>query len=132
MPRAAKNRKICCIPKCKKFRPIGGAASTEEKQPVILTLEEVEAVRLADLEGLDQDTAASRMEISRTTFQRILHAARRAIADALVNGRGIEFRGGCYTVADCACEGEAVCQDCRFRQKAPEKAAQRETKSREK
>lgn len=114
MPRTAKNRKICCIPKCKKFCPDTGKSKEENSEPVVLTLDEMEAMRLSDLEGLDQDTAARRMEVSRATFQRILYAARKSVTHALINGKTIEIRGGKYVVADCACQGETVCRDCRF------------------
>ena len=54
---------------------------------VVLTLDELEALRLADLEGLYHDRAAERMGISRTTFGRILSEARKKVADALVGGK---------------------------------------------
>ena len=84
---------------------------------VVLTLDEIEAVRLSDLEGMDQDTSAKRMEVSRATYQRILYSARKAIADALVNGKAIEMKGGRYTVADNRCQGERSCTNCRFAEK---------------
>lgn len=115
MARDQKCRKICCIPKNKVFVPERKYSGT-----VVLTLDEIEAVRLSDLEGLDQDTCAKRMEVSRATYQRILHSARRSIADALVNGKAIEMRGGRYTVADNRCQGETSCQNCRFAEKKKE------------
>jgi predicted DNA-binding protein (UPF0251 family) len=60
---------------------------------VLLLPEEVEALRLADLEGLEQEAAAERLGISRKTFWRDLHEARRMVADALVNGKGIRITG---------------------------------------
>lgn len=112
MPRITKNRKICLIPKSKLFQPEGKIEGTN-----ILTLDEIEAIRLADLEAMDQDVAAARMEISRATFQRILYSAHRSIADALVNGKAIEMRGGKYVVADNHCDSETSCQGCRFEEK---------------
>ena len=109
MPRVTKNRKICLIPKSTVFRP---QQDTEEVN--ILTLDELEAVRLADLEEMDQDQAAARMEVSRATFQRILYSAHRQIADALVGGKVIEIKGGKYVVADNHCNCETSCQGCRF------------------
>ena len=109
MPGITKYRRICHIPQSKLFRPERGA-----RQSVVLAFEEVEAVRLADLEAMDQDTAANRMGVSRATFQRVLHAARRQIADALVNGKAIEIRGGTYTVADNHCACGSSCRNCRF------------------
>jgi predicted DNA-binding protein (UPF0251 family) len=61
---------------------------------VTLTLDGLEALRLADLEGLYQEEAAPRMGVSRATFARILAAARRALADAVVNGKALEIAGG--------------------------------------
>jgi len=56
-----------------------------------LTLEELEAVRLKDYEGLDQETSAERMNISQPTFHRLLLEARKKIADALVNGKALKI-----------------------------------------
>lgn len=109
MPRITKNRKICLIPKNKVFKPEGVVRETNT-----LTLDEIEAIRLADLEAMDQDMAAARMEVSRATFQRILYSAHRSIADALVNGKAIEMKGGKYVVADNHCDSETSCQGCRF------------------
>lgn len=61
---------------------------------VALTLDGLEALRLADLEGLYHEEAADRMGVSRPTFARILAAARREVADALVNGKAIRIGGG--------------------------------------
>jgi len=60
----------------------------------VLTIDELEAVRLADHEGLDQEEAARRMNVSRPTFGRILAQARRKVAGALVQGRGFGIEGG--------------------------------------
>ena len=109
MPGVTKYRRICHIPQSKLFRPEHGA-----RQSVVLALEEVEALRLADLETMDQDTAAGRMGVSRATFQRILRSARRQVADALVNGKTVEIRGGKYTVADNHCACGVSCRNCRF------------------
>jgi uncharacterized protein len=74
------------------FRPEGGVASCPEE--VLLTLDEYEALRLADLEGLYQEQAALRMNISRQTFGRIVETARRKVADVLVNGKTLRIKGG--------------------------------------
>jgi predicted DNA-binding protein (UPF0251 family) len=58
---------------------------------VQLSKDEMEAIRLADLQGLYQENAANKMEISRPTFGRILSSARAKIADALINGKSIEI-----------------------------------------
>jgi predicted DNA-binding protein (UPF0251 family) len=56
-----------------------------------LTLEEMEAIRLKNVEGLDQTECAKRMATSQSTFQRILASAYKKISDALVNGKAIEI-----------------------------------------
>ena len=65
---------------------------------ICLTLDEFEAVRLADLEGLKQVDAAKRLKISRPTFSRIVASARNKIADGLVNIKAIRIEGGCCKI----------------------------------
>lgn len=108
--RTTKCRRICCLPKSTLFQP-----DTADFPRLVLSLDEVEAVRLADLEGLDQDTAAARMEVSRATFQRILYSARRTVADALVNGKALELKGGKYVLAEDHCQCERSCITCQFK-----------------
>ncbi|MGI6297811.1 MAG: DUF134 domain-containing protein [Saccharofermentanales bacterium] len=66
-----------------------------------LKFEEIEAIRLKDLEGLEQIECASEMGVSRPTFQRILLSAREKIADSLINGKEIRIEGGNYTRGIC-------------------------------
>jgi predicted DNA-binding protein (UPF0251 family) len=63
-------------------------------EQVTLTLDGLEAMRLADLESLYQEEAAERMGVSRATYARVLTEARRVVADALVNGKALEIDGG--------------------------------------
>ena len=63
-------------------------------EEVALSVDELEALRLADLEGLYQDAAAARMGVSRPTFARIVEASRRKVAEALVHGRALRIAGG--------------------------------------
>jgi len=65
-----------------------------------LTVDELEAIRLADLKGLYQDSAASEMHISRQTFGRILVSAHKKIADSLVNGKALKIEGGEFSMPD--------------------------------
>ncbi len=99
-------RKIGCEPDANYFKPKGIPASLLEE--VALTLDEFEAVRLADLEGLYQEEAAARMRISRQTFGRIIESARGKIADALVNGKALKIEGGNVSV-----EKSKRCPACR-------------------
>jgi predicted DNA-binding protein (UPF0251 family) len=94
MPRPHNFRKVGCLPQSSFFKPRGIPLST--LQQVFLTVDEFEAVRLADFEGLYQEDAAARMNVSRQTFGRILESAHRKIADALVNGKALSIEGGPY------------------------------------
>lgn len=111
MPRTTKCRRVCHEPSASVFLPEQGATEWVE-----LSVDELEAIRLCDLEGLDQDEAAERMNVSRGTFQRILYAARRQTAKALCAGKGLRISGGNYRLAEDCCKREARCSGCRFRQ----------------
>ncbi len=87
-------RRVSLVPPVTQFRPVDIQADQIEE--VRLLVEEAEAIRLNDLEGLDQEECAQRMSISRSTFSRILDSARHKIADALLNGKGIRIEGGNY------------------------------------
>jgi len=78
------------------FKPAGVPACTLEQ--VTLTLDEVEALRLADLQGLYQEQAAAQMKISRPTFARIIEVARRKVAEALIHGKALRIEGGTVTL----------------------------------
>lgn len=125
MPRPVKRRRIENIPEINYFKPIGIPRNQLEEN--VLSLEEIEAVRLKDVEGLEQAEAAARMEVSRPTYQRILGEARGKIADALLNGKALRFEGGNYDVVkagylcstcgtsyEVPLQNEAVCPDCRI------------------
>ena len=97
MPRPQKCRRVAFVPGVTYFKPAGiPMRSLEEIQ---LSLEEAEALRLKDLEGMEQEPASERMNVSRPTFQRVLSSARRKVADALLNGRAVRIAGGNYEVA---------------------------------
>lgn len=74
------------------FKPVGIPCSALEE--VVMTLDEFEALRLADFEGLYQEKAAERMAVSRPTFGRICDSARRKTADALLHGKALRIEGG--------------------------------------
>ena len=92
MPRPVQPRTIEFVPRVTFFKPAG--IPRVELEEVALTLDELEAVRLADLNGLYQEEAAPKMDISRSAFARILKSARRKIADALVHGKSLRLEGG--------------------------------------
>ncbi len=92
MGRPVMCRRVRCQPHATVFKPAG--IPFVELTSVTLTVDELETLRLADLEALYQEDAAGRMKVSRSTFARALEAARRKVADALVNGRAIVIEGG--------------------------------------
>ncbi len=92
MPRPFCNRIIAGRPAVSIFKPIG--IPVAELAEILMTLDEFEALRLADLDGLYQDQAAEKMKISRPTFSRIVESARRKVADALVHGKALRIEGG--------------------------------------
>ncbi|QSH41635.1 DUF134 domain-containing protein [Lentisphaerota bacterium ZTH] len=87
MPRPFKNRKIGGCFKTDYYKPQGVPLSMLSE--VELTVDEMEAIRLADLESLYQNDAAEKMNVSRQTFGNIVKKARQKIADALINGKAI-------------------------------------------
>lgn len=92
MSRPVKLRYVAGLPNANFFRPMGIPANL--LQEVRLSLEEVEAIRLKDLEELEQEKCAERMHISRPTFHRVLESGRKKLADALVNGKAVQIGGG--------------------------------------
>ena len=94
MPRPLKYRFVEGHPPSDYFKPRGVPLASLEVS--VLTLDEFEAVRLADYEGLYQEQAAEKMGISRQTFGKIVESARKKIADALVNSKAIRIEGGVY------------------------------------
>ncbi len=85
-------RRIAGRPVAPVFKPAG--VRMWEIEEVVLTLDEFEAVRLADLDGLYQEDAARQMNVSRPTFSRVIESAHRKIGDALVHGKALRIEGG--------------------------------------
>ncbi|MEW6265252.1 MAG: DUF134 domain-containing protein [Thermodesulfobacteriota bacterium] len=98
MPRPRKCRWIQAQPRVRYYKPQG--IPLRFLTEVVLPLEGLEALRLADLEGLDHETAGDLMKISRPTFTRVLAEARSILARALVNGWAIRIEGGNFMMAD--------------------------------
>ena len=90
-------RRVSSGPLVTYFKPAG--IRMAELGEVQLLVEEAEAIRLNDLEGLEQEECAEKMNISRSTFSRLLDSARQKIADALLNGKAIRIEGGNYEMA---------------------------------
>ena len=89
MSRPKKTRCIGCSPNTSYFKPKG--IPIFQLEEVFLSLDELEAIRLADFEGLYHEKAAELMGISRPTFGRILDSARRKVADAIINGKALQI-----------------------------------------
>jgi len=89
MPRHKKCRYVDCDPRVFYFKPRG--IPIFQLEEIILSADEVEALRLSDYEDLYHEEAAAKMGISRTTLGRILNATRHKIADAIINGKAIKI-----------------------------------------
>ena len=98
MPRPKCFRKIGCMPDVNYFKPKGIPSVFLEE--VILTLDEYEAIKLADFEELYQEQAALKMKISRQTFGRIIDSAHKKIADVLTHGKALKIEGGTIKIGD--------------------------------
>ena len=92
MPRPFCRRNIAGRPAAAVFKPLG--IPFRELDEIGMTLDEFEAIRLADLDGLYQEQAAQQMGVSRATFSRIMDSAHRKVADALVHGKALRIEGG--------------------------------------
>ncbi len=97
MGRPFRRRRVASVPGVAYFKPAGIPLRILEE--VRLSVEEAEALRLKELEGLEQAQGAERMNISRPTFQRVLKSARIKVVDALLNGKAIRIEGGHFEVA---------------------------------
>jgi predicted DNA-binding protein (UPF0251 family) len=98
MPRARKKRCIYVDTNARYFKPRG--VPLEQLDIIRLTFEELEAIRLKDLIGLEQTEASEKMGVSQPTFHRILKEARNKVSDALVNSKAIEIFGGDYEMGN--------------------------------
>lgn len=102
MPRPRKCRRVCHFPETLAFAPVENG---EETASIILTVDEYEAIRLIDKEGLSQEQCGEYMQIARTTVQQIYGSARKKLADAVVDGMPFRIEGGDYQL----CSGEDAC-----------------------
>lgn len=114
MPRPFCCRRVSGEPLSEFFKPRGVPLAALEV--VTMTVDEFEAVRLADLEGLYQEDAAQHMGISRQTFGRIVESAHRKTAEALVNAKALEIKGGEIEMVN---QREFQCSDCQHRWQVP-------------
>ena len=89
MARPIKDRCISCVPAASYFKPVG--IPMRELDEIVLGMDELEAMRLTDLDGLYQANAAEKMGVSRQTIGNILNSAHRKLADALLNGKALRI-----------------------------------------
>jgi predicted DNA-binding protein (UPF0251 family) len=113
MPRPFRCRRIFFTPQHKYFKPCGIPLSKLEE--INLTLDELEAIRLADKEGLYQEEASKKMNISRQTFGNIIDSAHKKIAQFLTESKALCIKGGEVEMI----EKKFVCYDCKKELKVP-------------
>ena len=110
MSRPKKCRRVCEYPQTLAFAP---EEASQNAQPVILTVEEYETIRLIDKEGLSQEECGELMQVARTTVQQIYANARRKLADVLVDGLPLRIGGGDFELCggrDGNCGRRACCK----------------------
>lgn len=110
MPRKHKCRMIYYNPEVQHFKPAG--VMSKDLDSVELTLDEFEAIRLADYQGLYQEDAAKIMNISRQTFGNILFSAHQKVADFLINSKSLLIKGGVVEMRN-SDNRTFVCYDCK-------------------
>lgn len=109
MPRPKKCRMVGFLPDNPCFHP-----QLKNKDEVVISIEEIESVRLYDYLEMEQDSAAESMNVSRGTFQRIINSARKKTADALIHGKTIRIDGGNYKLSagkTCCRRHNGLCQN---------------------
>ncbi|MDX9916582.1 MAG: DUF134 domain-containing protein [Gudongella sp.] len=111
MARPMKARKVCCLPETNLFGPLNRRQSIGDE--IVMSVEEYEAIRLIDQEGLMQEECADIMDVARTTVQRIYISARKKIADAIVEGIPLRIEGGSYKLCEEDEKELFYCSNCR-------------------
>ena len=106
MPRPQRCRRVCREPQIQAFCP----RNSQDTQPILLTLDEYEVIRLVDLEGKTHAQCAAQMDISRSTVQEIYESARHKIAACLVYGKNLVITGGNYRI--CGGREHGRCGQC--------------------
>lgn len=106
MPRPRRCRWIEAEPNSTYFKPRGIPLAYLEE--IVLTVDEHEALRLADFMSLEQEEGAKKMKISRQTFGRILSSARKKVAEGIVQAKAIKIEGADYVIL----KGRCRCHNC--------------------
>ena len=96
MVRPRRCRKVGFQPNVTYYKPAG--VRMRDLEETIISVDEFEAVRLKDFQGLEQEFCAKKMDISQPTFHRLILSARRKIADSIVNGKALKIEGGEFII----------------------------------
>lgn len=118
MPRPKKCRFVKREPGVTFFKPQGIPLRVLEHQ--VITVDELEALRLSDFLGMSHEETAKQLKVSRPTVTRMLARAHQALADALVNGKAIRIEGGDYVLEGYECQ----CPKCGAQWFAPAQGTQ--------
>ena len=94
MPRPRKGKKVCCLPEINLYGPL--KLQRENNKCLLMSVEEYETIRLFDLQKPTQEECGERMQVARTTIQKIYTDAREKVAESLVNGCILKIEGGDY------------------------------------
>lgn len=114
MPRPRKHRRVCAMPKCINFSP-----HEETEKTITMSIDEYEAIRLIDFQGLTQEQCAEQMQVARTTIQAIYAGAREVLAQCIVEGCNLFIDGGNVLFCEhydgicqnsCCCKGKNCCE----------------------
>ena len=110
MSRPRKYRRICKLPEVTSFSPTNDFIAND-KNIIHLSVDEYEAIRLIDYEGMNQEECAKQMEIARTTAQKVYNEARKKISMMLIDGTGLNIEGGSYMICQDSKSGKR-CRGC--------------------
>jgi predicted DNA-binding protein (UPF0251 family) len=111
MPRPIKYRRICKLPEVTSFAPTNNYNKSNRKV-IVMNVDEYEAIRLIDYEGMTQEECAFQMEIARTTAQKIYNDARKKLALMIIDGGRLIIKGGSFIVCQESRQGMR-CSRCR-------------------
>lgn len=96
MPRPRKCRRVACEPEVTYFKPAG--IPLRDLAESLVSIDELEAIKLVDFQGMEQIAASQKMGISQPTLHRLLSGGRKKVAEALIKGQAIKIRGGDYYI----------------------------------
>jgi len=111
MSRPRKHRRVCKIPEITSFSPTNNF-DEENGRVIKMNIDEYEAIRLIDYEGMNQEECANQMEIARTTAQKIYNDARKKMAMMIIDGARLIIEGGSVVVCQESRPGRR-CKRCR-------------------